>query len=229
MTTQSRKHRRRLHALPAAIALATFAAVWLYSHQASADTLLSAKSIDDWNKTCRHCAIEPHYDVLKGEIIRLESRMGRALLSSPVVSEGSRPMLTWAWSLDEYDEDTSAALMRVTTEFASQESGDRYLVHYVWNPAQKTTTREMIGDNEFVWVVSGEQQQARRWYQVERDLTLDLGVLAEEIPEDTRLVGIEAGIGEPDGRKVRSGGYLDQLSISYLPEPLPAEPVATSD
>ena len=40
MTSHSRKYRRRLHALPAALALFVFAALWLYSNTTSADVLL---------------------------------------------------------------------------------------------------------------------------------------------------------------------------------------------
>ena len=229
MTSHSRKYRRRLHALPAALALFVFAALWLYSNTTSADVLLSAKSIDDWNKDCRHCSIEPHYDVIKGEIVRLESRMGRALLSRPFVSEGARPQLSWQWSLDQFDEETSAALMRVTVDFSSAESDQIYRLHYVWNPAERTTHREMIDENEYIWVVSGAKHTARRWYSVERDLKQDLGRLAEDVPEDVTVIRIEAGIGEPDGRKVRSGGYISELTVNYLPEPLSLEPVATSD
>ena len=87
----------------------------------------------------------------------------------------------------------------------------------------------MIDENEYIWVVSGAKHTARRWYSVERDLKQDLGRLAEDVPEDISVTRIEAGIGEPDGRKVRSGGYISELTVNYLPEPLSLEPVATSD
>ena len=52
----------------------------------------------------------------------------------------------------------------------------------MWNPAERTTHREIIEENEFVWVVSGAQQAPRRWYSVATQQ--DFGRLAEDAPED---------------------------------------------
>ncbi|WP_369985610.1 hypothetical protein [Thalassolituus sp.] len=229
MTSHSRKYRRRLHALPAAIALLLFGVLWLFSHTSSAQVLLSAKTIDSWNRDCRHCRIEPHYDVILGEIIRMESRMGRALLSLNVDTEAGRPELSWKWSLDDYPEDVAGTMMRVTVNLASAAQGQTYRVHYVWNPSERTTHREMIDENEYIWVVSGLQQSPQRWYSIKRDVRQDLGRLLEKLPEDVMIVSLETGISEPDGRKVRSAGYIDQITMTYLPEPISLEPVATSD
>jgi len=227
MVSHSRKQRRKLHAIPAAVALIIFAVMWLSSHRTSADVLLSAGNFSAWEKDCRHCVIEPQYDVLKGEIIRLETRMGEALISAPFEPEGLRPVLTWEWSADEFSPDDDTSLFRVSVGFEGP-AGERYLIHYVWQPGGEKDKRTTLDDNEYIWTVAGKEQQARRWYRVERDLTLDLDVLTGEAMEATP-VGLTAGLGDPSRRKIKAGGYLGDIAIRYLPEPTPVEPVATSD
>ena len=254
MATLSRKQRRRLHAIPAAFALIVVAVLWLLSHRAEAEVLLDASSLSDWQTDCRHCDIEAQYDVLKGEIVRLETRMGRALLSSSsfsslttdapasdaedvvtpatTIPEGRVPLLSWGWSLDDLNEGADSALMRVSVALQDVDSEREYRVHYVWNPALNRDVRQSLSDTEYVWVVSTPDQQARRWYQVERDLTMDLEVLSGQRLA-VNLLAITAGIGEPDGRKVQAGGYFEQIALNYLIEPgrpvTPGtEPIATS-
>lgn len=134
MNVYSRKRRRRMHAIPAALALILFAVLWLISNQSSAETLLNAQSLHQWDKDCRRCVIEAQYDVIKGEIIRLEAKMGEASIDKGFVSEGGRPVLAWSWSVDDYDAERQADLFRVTVDLQSLNSGDEYRVHYVWNP-----------------------------------------------------------------------------------------------
>ena len=228
MNVYSRKRRRRMHALPAAIALIAFAVLWLISNQSSAETLLSAQSLGKWNKDCRRCVIEVQYDVMKGEIIRLEADMGEASLDKVFVSEGSRPVIAWSWSVDSFDLDRHADLFRVTVDLRSEQSGTDYRVHYAWDPTAKTGDYDALGGNEFVWVVCGSDCKSRRWYSVERDLTLDFSVLTES-EDSVTPVRFEAALGDPSGRKTKAGGYLESIVVNYLPEPVPEEPVATSD
>lgn len=228
MNVYSRKRRRRMHALPAAIALIAFAVLWLISNQSSAETLLSAQSLGKWNKDCRRCVIEVQYDVMKGEIIRLEADMGEASLDKVFVSEGSRPVIAWSWSVDSFDFDRHVDLFRVTVDLRSEPSGTDYRVHYAWDPTANTGDLDALGGNEFVWVVCGSGCKSRRWYSVERDLNLDFSVLTES-EERVTPVRFEAALGDPSGRKTEAGGYLASIVVNYLPEPVPEEPVATSD
>lgn len=228
MIVYSRKRRRRMHALPAAIALMTFAILWLISNQSSAETLLSAQSLGEWDKSCRRCVIEAQYDVMKGEIIRLEANMGEASIDKLFVSEGGRPVLKWSWSVDTFDADRTVDLFRVTVDFQSIESDTEFRVHYVWNPSATSGTYEALGGDEFVWVVCGSDCKSRRWYEAERDLTLDFLVLTEG-EEAVTPIRFEAALGDSSGRKTEAGGYLAAIDISYLPEPVSEEPIATND
>lgn len=228
MIVYSRKRRRRMHALPAALALITFAILWLISNQSSAETVLSAQSLSEWDKDCRRCVIEAQYDVIKGEIVRLEADMGEASIDKLFVSEGGRPVLSWSWSVDAFDSDRSADLFRVTVDLKSDESDTEYRVHYVWTPSATSGEFEALGGNEFVWVVCGADCKSRRWYDVERDLTLDFSVLTDS-DESVSPIRFEAALGDPSGRKTEAGGYIDTIAINYLPEPVPEEPIATND
>lgn len=77
-------------------------------------------------------------------------------------------------------------------------------------------------------MVCGSDCKPRRWYSVERDLTLDFSVLIGR-DEAVTPVRFEAALGDPSGRKTKGGGYIDTMAISYLPEPVPEEPIATND
>lgn len=228
MIVYSRKRRRRMHALPAALALIMFAILWLISNKTSAEVVLDAQSLEQWNRDCRRCLVEAQYDVIKGEIVRLEVNMGEASISRPFVSNGSRPVLAWSWSVDEYDVERKADLFRITVDLKNAENDKEYRVHYVWDPSAKRGDYAAISGDEFVFVVCGSDCKSHRWYDIERDLMADFLMLTG-LEEVFKPIKFYAALGDPSGRKTEAGGYINAITISYLPESVSAEPIATND
>ena len=226
MTVYTRKQRRRMHAIPAGIAVLMLAILWLFSNYSNADVLLDASHFEDWKKDCRRCVIEAQYDVLQGEVIYLQADMGTATLSNPYDHPGAQPLLNWRWSLDQTGEPGSA--FTVTAFLHDDASGRDFRLHYVWDSSAETDTRQTLAVDEYTWVVCGSECGARRWYDVERDPVADLMAVSGE-PLNTVPVRFRVALGRPGDRKADASGFLQSLAISYRPAPVPSAPVVTND
>lgn len=216
MHIHSKKSRRRMHAIPAAFMLLLTVMLWLAMGRpvVYADTLLSAAALNEWRQSCNRCLIEPQFDALAGEIIRLESRQ-RLQLSRAVPALPDSPQLNWKWTADASVD--GGVLLRLTLQVDQTREWPARTLHYVWDTQAAENEHRALSDFEHILVVSGHEQSAGSWHTISRDLNADWQRLyAEDIPAVRRL---ELAIGLP-GQEAVAAGFVQNISIS------PAAPVA---
>lgn len=226
----SRKFRRRMHAIPAAIALVLLGIVWLLSgHSVRADNskpLLSAADLNDWQTHCRRCLVEAQYDVMLGDVVRLESNLGRAQINRRIQPQEGYPLVDWRWSVDEFTE--AERLIRVSVIVRPSTDEMPRTLHYIWDTSAVTDSYQALENGDYIWVVSGADMKALRWHSVLRDISHDWQVLGHQDAE-IKVTNIEVALGMPDDRKVTGGAFLQQLSLTYRQDAQSAEAIVTNE
>jgi len=223
MYTYSKKSRRRMHAIPAAIALSALVMLWYFSdnrtaHAADAQSLpssekvlLSARLADDWSVDCDDCVVEPQYDVMLGNVVRLQSR-SEMVLSLDIDDQVERPQLSWRWTVDEYVE--QHPLLRLSVYVDDTDAWPERTLHYIWDSGREAGTTEAISDFEHLVVVNGKNSKAESWQQVRCNLNQDWQrIYNEDFPE---IESLELALGMP-GKLGVSGAFIEQLSIASAP------------
>lgn len=218
MNPYSTKSRRRMHAIPAALALTCAGLLWLFSQHTEATPLFSAATLPLWHQDCRDCAAEPQFDVLQGDVVHLsaggEFRLSRYLHRSAPQAPANAS-LHWQWSVDPYVD--GGTLLRITLYTAETEQWPARTLHYVWDSTAARGTSTAITDFEYRIVVTGQDSRAERWYEVKRNLSDDWQALyAEPLPA---LEKIEIGLGMP-GADATTGAFIGQLGFSLPVPPL---------
>ncbi len=226
MNPYSTKSRRRMHAIPAALALTCAALMWLFSQHTEAAPLFSTATLPLWHQDCGDCAAEPQFDALQGDVVHLsaggEFRLSRYLKDAARHVPASAS-LHWQWSVDPYVD--GGTLLRISLHTAETEQWPARTLHYVWDSTVESGTTAAITDFEYRIVVTGQGSRAERWYEVERNLSDDWQVLyAEPLPA---LEKIEIGLGMP-GADATSGAFIGQLGFS-LPVPPPPQAAAPGE
>ncbi len=223
MYTYSKKSRRRMHAIPAAIALSALVMLWYFSdnrtaHAADAQSLpssekvlLSARLADDWSVDCDDCVVEPQYDVMLGNVVRLQSR-SEMVLSLDIDDQVERPQLSWRWTVDEYVD--QHPLLRLSVYVDDTDAWPERTLHYIWDSGREAGTTEAISDFEHLVVVNGKNSKAESWQQVRCNLNQDWQrIYNEDFPE---IESLELALGMP-GKLGVSGAFIEQLSIASAP------------
>ena len=226
MNVYSRRQRRRMHAIPAGIALLVFTVLWLYSSYSSADVVLNVKNLREWQMECRHCAVEPRYDVINGEVIHLRTDMGTAALTNRYDTDMPSPEISWGWSLEQKKGQDGA--FTLTVAMSEPDSRRVFVIHYLWDLAAEDTGIEDLGEDTYIYRLCGKECGPRRWYEQKRDLVADLAeVTAENF--DVRPVGFTLMLGRPGARKADASGFFSRLNVVSRPESESAVPVAASE
>ncbi len=224
MHIYSNKSRRRMHAIPAAIMLLLTVILWLaMGRPVHADVLLAAGTLSDWQQRCSRCVVEPQFDVLAGDVIRLESRRHLELSrNAPVLPE--RPVLRWHWTADASVD--GGVLLRLTLQVAETAEWPARLLHYVWDDQAAADEHRVLSDFEHVLVVSG-QQVPGSWHAVERMLDDDWQRLfGENMPPLKRL---QLAVGMPQSTTV-AGGFIQQIELSSaVPAETPVPAIAITE
>jgi len=222
MYTYSKKSRRRMHAIPAALALFVLALTWLFSGDRSAHAreaqqqiLLSADNADDWSIDCDDCLVEPQYDVLLGNVVRLQSRSDM-VLSLELDKSVEHPQLSWRWTVDSYADEHP--LIRITVQVEETEAWPERTLHYVWDSGRDAGVTETLSDFEHLVVVNGRNSKAQDWQDVVCNLDQDWQrIYNEDFPQ---IESLELALGMP-GKLGVTGAFIEQLSLAsvQLPEP----------
>ena len=217
MYTYSKKSRRRMHAFPAAIALLVVVLFWLLSGSGKVfaseeQLLLSVEQLPHWSLDCDDCLLEPQYDVLVGNVLRLQSR-GEMVLSRELQQSPRAPRLNWRWTVDAFVE--RQPLLRLTVQAEETEHWPQRTLHYVWDSGRDAGDEQSLSDFEHLIVVNGRDSKAENWQQVQADLNRDWQrIYGEDFP---RIETLEVALGMP-GESGGTGGFVQQLSISAAPE-----------
>lgn len=145
MFIYSKKSRRRMHAIPAAIALVVVTLFWFFSaaHKAEAETLFSASELSRWSVDCRDCQLEAQYDVMVGDVVRLESRE-HLILQRDVQEQPAQPQLSWRWSVDNFVD--AGPLVRVSVYVQETADWPERIIHYVWDSSREAGDHEALSD-----------------------------------------------------------------------------------
>ena len=225
MYTYSKKSRRRMHAIPAAIALSALAMLWYFSdgrvaHAAEASqpivpekVLLSATRTDDWSVDCDDCLLEPQYDVIVGNVVRLQSR-SEMVLSLDVEESVEHPQLSWRWTVDSFVE--QHPLLRLTVQVDETDAWPERTLHYIWDSGRKAGETEALSDFEHIVVVNGSESTAENWQQVVCHLDRDWRRIYEE--DFPQIESLELALGMP-GKLGVTGAFIEQLSLASVPLP----------
>lgn len=230
MYTYSKKSRRRMHAIPAAIALCALALLWLFSDlrfvqaKEAHQTLLSATTSDDWSIDCDECVLEPQYDVMLGDVVRLQSR-SEMVLSLELENHVAHPQLSWRWTVDEYVE--QHPLMRLSVYVDETDAWPERTLHYIWDSGRATGETEALSDFEHLVVVNGRDSKAENWHEVICDLDAEWHrIYNEDFPQ---IESLELALGMP-GKLGVTGAFIDSLSITAAPTAMPeSESPVTAD
>lgn len=228
MYTYSKKSRRRMHAIPAAIALSLLALLWFFSdsrHVEAAEidstpiastVLLSAGSVDDWSVDCDDCRLEAQYDVILGDVLRLQSR-SEMVVSLDIDNSVKSPQLSWRWTVDSFVENN--ALLRLTVNVDETDTWPERTLHYIWDSGRDAGETDTLSDFEHLVVVNGKRSKAEDWQQVVCHLEKDWQrIYNESFP---KIESLEFALGMP-GKLAVSGAFIEQLSMTsvpYVPEP----------
>lgn len=223
MYTYSKKSRRRMHAIPAAIALCSLLMLWYFSDHRTAHAeevqslpssekvLLSARLADDWSVDCDDCVVEPQYDVMLGNVVRLQSR-SEMVLSLDIDDQVERPQLSWRWTVDEFVD--QHPLLRLSVHVDDTDAWPERTLHYIWDSGRTAGTTEAISDFEHLVVVNGKSSKAESWQTVHCNLDQDWQrIYNEHFPE---IESLEFALGMP-GKLGVSGAFIEQLSMVSLP------------
>ncbi|WP_419812085.1 DUF3047 domain-containing protein [Bacterioplanoides sp.] len=230
MYTYSKKSRRRMHAIPAAIALFCMLVFWLFvgNHPAHAEaqspaqaqseplalsrtnitTLLSSENTWQWQLDCYNCVVEPQYDVIYGDVVRLQSA-SELVLSSRLNQSWKNPSLSWRWTVDRYVE--RQPLMRLTLHVKETETWPTRTLHYIWHSGLEAGESEALSDFEHLLVVSGKTSKAESWQSIERDLNQDWQEIYEE--NFPGIESLELALGMP-GESGGTGGFIQKLVMA---------------
>ena len=226
MYTYSKKSRRRMHAIPAAIALALVALLWLFTgaSHTHAEQILSAQTISLWESDCRQCDVSSEYDVLQGDVVHLSSR-NDVMISREIDNTPQAALLSWRWSVDPFVE--GGTLLRVTLHIAETADWPARTLHYVWDNRLQTGTIETLSDFEHRIVVTGDEGKAESWFGINRDLNADWAALYNEpLPAIER---IDVGLGMP-GERAPAGAFISAITLqSQDSAQLPQPAVATDE
>lgn len=223
MYTYSKKSRRRMHAIPAAIGLVFLALLWFLSDNRTVraaeaeniplkpQVLLSADIVDDWSVDCENCVLEPQYDVMLGNVVRLQSR-SEMVLSLDIDDNIKSPQLNWRWTVDSFVEDN--ALLRLSVHVEETDTWPERTLHYIWDSGRQVGESEAISDFEHLIVVNGKTSKAENWQQASGNLEQDWQrIYNESFPE---IESLEFALGMPGERGV-SGAFIEQLSMKSIP------------
>jgi hypothetical protein len=227
MNVYSRKQRRRMHAIPAAIALLLLGLLWLYSSQASAETVLDVRKLREWQMECRHCAVEPRYDIINGEVLHLRTDYGTAALTNGYeASDAVSAEVSWGWSLEQ-DNNQDAAF---TLTVAMGETGSRriFVIHYLWDMGAEGSDIQDLGEDTYTYRLCGKECGPRRWFEQKRDIAADLAEITGE-NFAVHPLGFTLMLGRPEARKADGSGFFSTLNVVSRPAPAAAEPVAASE
>ncbi|PIQ40228.1 MAG: hypothetical protein COW58_07150 [Thalassolituus sp. CG17_big_fil_post_rev_8_21_14_2_50_53_8] len=226
MFIYSKKSRRRMHAIPAAIALLVVTLFWLFSgaHKAQAETVFSATELSSWSVECEDCHLEAQYDVIVGDVVRLESREHLALQRS-VKEQPTQPQLSWRWSVDRSVD--SGPLVRVSIYLQDTDDWPERIIHYVWDSSREAGSHEALSDFEYLIVATGLGSKAERWEEVSADLNADWQKLYNEpLPP---LDHLEVALGMPE-QDIVAGAFIEKISLtSAQPEPQPQPAIAINE
>ncbi|WP_430460562.1 DUF3047 domain-containing protein [Thalassolituus sp. LLYu03] len=209
MYIYSKKSRRRMHAIPAAIALGLVALLWLANatRHTHAEQVLSAQNLSQWESDCRHCDISSQYDILQGDVVHLSSQ-GDLNIERELNETPANPKLSWRWSVDTYVD--GGTLIRITLHVKETDNWPERTLHYVWDSAQEAGAIEALSDFEHRIVVTGAEAKAENWYKIARDLNSDWAAIYNEpLPP---LERIEVGLGMA-GDKAVTGAFLDSIVL----------------
>ena len=220
MHIYSKKSLRRMHAIPAAIMLLITVFLWLAMGRplVYAETLLASDALEQWQQSCNRCVVEAQFDVLSGDVVRLESRRRLELTrKAPALPE--HPVLRWHWTADASVD--GGVLLRLTLQVQETDEWPARVLHYVWDDQAAVDEHRVVSDFEHVLVVSGQEQQSGRWHAVERTLDSDWQRLyGEQMPPLERL---QLAVGMPETHTV-AAGFVQQIELSSVapaetPEP----------
>lgn len=230
MYIYSKKSLRRMHAIPAALALSVLVLIWLLSDNrivhadeaSQVQVLLSADNADNWSLDCDDCLVEPQYDVLLGDVVRLQSRSDM-VLSLELEDSVKHPQLSWRWTVDSYADEHP--LIRLTVRVEETEAWPDRTLHYVWDSGRKAGVTEAISDFEHLVVVNGKNSKAQDWQDVVCNLDQDWQrIYNEDFPE---IESLELALGMP-GKLGTSGAFVERLTLASVklpsPEALVTEP-----
>ncbi|MCA6062407.1 DUF3047 domain-containing protein [Thalassolituus marinus] len=212
MYIYSKKSRRRMHAIPAAIALLAVTVLWLVSgsHQSHAAEILSAQQLAEWDQDCRGCEVDIQYDVLQGNVIRMASD-DELSLSRRIKEQPDHPGLKWQWSVDSFVD--GGKLIRLSVFLKETEDWPARTLHYVWDSNAESGAIETRSDFEHVLVVTGADARAEHWYSISRDLNADWSAIYNEAMP--AIDHIEVGLGMPEEDAI-TGAFIDALTLSSL-------------
>ena len=181
-----------------------------------AESLLSANDISDWKRRCWKCNVEFQYDVLYGEVMRLEANNKHGISFFRDYKYDSekqgQPVLSWTWAVDSFVD--LQQLFSFSTVLYSPQNKEQYVLHYVWDVSTELGSYQALSRNEFLLSVNGVESQAFRWYQVERNITIDFRE-ASGLDIPVELIGMEFGIGVPDSRKINLSGYIAGIQLEF--------------
>lgn len=226
MYTYSKKSRRRMHAIPAAIALVVVTLFWFFSgaQPAQAQTLFSATELAQWSVDCDDCHLEAQYDVMVGDVVRLESREHLALQRS-VKEQPAQPQLSWRWSVDNFVD--AGPLVRVSVYLQDTDDWPERILHYVWDSSRERGETEALSDFEYLIVATGHGSKAESWESVTADLAADwLAIYNEPLPP---LDHLEVALGMPE-QDIVAGAFIEKISLtSAQPEPQPQPAIAINE
>lgn len=226
MYIYSKKSRRRMHAIPAAIALVVVTLFWFFSsvHNAQAETLLSASELANWSVDCEDCRLEAQYDVIVGDVIRLESREHLALQRA-VTEQPQAPLLSWRWSIDSFVD--AGPLVRVSVHLQDTDDWPERIIHYVWDSSREAGSHEALSDSEYLIVATGLGSKAEKWETVSADLNADWQKLYNEpLPP---LDHLEVALGMPE-QDIVAGAFIEKISLtSAQPAPPPQPAIAINE
>lgn len=218
MYIYSKKSRRRMHAIPAAIALTLVALLWLFSGSPRAEEVLSASNLAQWENDCSGCEVGSQYDILQGDVVHLSSP-GDLQLTRDIEQQPQQPLLTWRWSVDTFVD--GGTLLRITLRLAETDNWPARTLHYVWDTSQPAGTITTLSDFEHSIVVTGQEGSAENWYDIQRTLDADWSAIYNEpLPAIER---IEVGLGMPDGNAV-TGAFLSGISLISASSEQPQQP-----
>lgn len=210
MYIYSKKSRRRMHAIPAAIALFFVTVLWLISaaHQSHAAEILSPGLLKEWDTHCRGCEIDVQYDVMQGDVIRIAGD-GNLSMARDIEQQPEHPQLQWQWSVDNYVD--GGKLLRLSVFMKETDSWPARTMHYVWDTQADSGSMEARSDFDHVLVVTGVEAKAEHWYSIERDLNADwASIYNEAMPA---IDHIEVGLGMPEDSAI-TGAFIGNLTLS---------------
>ena len=187
---------------------------------ARAEFLLSSDNFNSWSSSCWRCDIDLHYDVIQGDVIRLNAdRIFGATLENRIRRSSEYPELSWYWSLDPFIE--PAIYFSMEVYFRASVDRRKYMIRYTWNSEDPAGTVYALNerDNEWEWVVTGKEAEPLRWYEVKRHLSQDFASLTG-LHSSIDIYRIKVGLGSAEKRKLSASGYLSSVRIDPRPEPI---------